>query len=110
MPFEPIYIIYGIVFIGVMLAVEGVVLLLTDLSRGPELTPNRRLQMLAAGQSREEVMVQLRRERRAPVGGGGNPVDWFIGLTTQTGIRRPPRQIALLMLAATVLLFLAVLG
>jgi tight adherence protein B len=109
MPFEPIYIIYGAVFLGVILAVEGVVLLLTDLSRGPELTPNRRLRMLAAGQTREEVMVQLRRERRAPAD-SGNPVDWFIGLATQAGIRRPPRQIAFLMLAATVLLLLILLG
>jgi tight adherence protein B len=109
MPFEPIYVIYGVVFLGVILAVEGVVLLLSDLGRGPELTPNRRLRMLATGRSREEVMVQLRRERRGPAG-GGNPVDWFIGLATQAGIRRPPRQIALLMLAATVLLFLILLG
>ena len=99
MTLEPTYLIYGAVFIGMLLLVEGIYYLLVDMRRSGQYSPNRRLRMLAAGDSREDVMVRLQRERRAPSAAGlGDPIGWFVMLLVQSGLRQPPRRIGFLML------------
>lgn len=63
---DPIYFLYGAVFVMVLLLVEGAYFLLQDL-RGQtgQTRVNRRLRMLAAGAQAQEVMQALRRKPAA---------------------------------------------
>lgn len=92
------YLFYGAVFLSVLLAVEGLFYLLAGPGSGASASPNRRLRMLVAGTSREKVMVQLQRERPLPATDQPrNPVEWFLLLVSQSGVRRPPRVVLMIM-------------
>jgi tight adherence protein B len=60
MAFDTSYIILGAVFIGVLLMVEGLYYLYRDL-RGNDTAMNRRMRMLAGGQTSETVLLRLKR-------------------------------------------------
>jgi tight adherence protein B len=90
------YLFYGAVFLGVLLLVEGLFYLLSG--PGGATSPNRRLRMLVSGAKREDVMVQLQRERPLPSGDGPrNPIEWFIVLVAQSGLSLSPQRVLLLM-------------
>jgi len=92
------YLFYGAIFLSVLLAVEGIFYLLAGSRSGGAASPNRRLRMLVAGNSREAVMVQLQRERPLPASDRPrNPVEWFLLLVSQSGVRRPPRVVLMIM-------------
>lgn len=94
------YLFYGAVFLSVLLLVEGLFYLLTGPGSGAANSPNRRLRMLVSGNSREQVMVQLQRERPLPASDRPrNPVEWFAVLVAQAGVRRSPRGVVLIMAA-----------
>lgn len=61
MIFDPIYLLYGAVFIGTLLLVEGLYYMLVDLSGGPQNSINRRLRMRAKASNEQEVLYSLRR-------------------------------------------------
>jgi len=99
MPIYVTYLFYGAIFLSVLLLVEGLFYLLAGPGSGAS-SPNRRLRMLVAGNSREAVMVQLQRERPLPASDRPrNPIDWFLLLVAQSGVRRSPRGVAIMMVA-----------
>lgn len=62
MSINPELLIYGLVFIGVILLVEGIYLTVFGKSISLNSKVNRRLEMLEKGQGREQVLDQLRKE------------------------------------------------
>ena len=56
-------ILYAMIFIGVLMIIEGVYLLVFGKSLSRETSVNRRLRLLEKGADREEVLVQLRKEQ-----------------------------------------------
>src|SRR5512145_613705 len=60
MSFDPLTILLGLVFLVVLLAVEGLFYFLRDL-RGTDQAVNRRMRLLASGESSENVLLRLRR-------------------------------------------------
>ncbi|MGH6912885.1 MAG: hypothetical protein ACREH3_04175, partial [Geminicoccales bacterium] len=56
--------LYAALFVGVLLAFEGLLQLITDLRSGPRAQVNRRIQMLADGRSPHDVLASLRRSSR----------------------------------------------
>ncbi|MEQ9694838.1 type II secretion system F family protein [Shimia sp. SDUM112013] len=62
MPFSPELLIYGLIFVGVVVLVEGVYLTVFGRSISLNSRVNRRLEMLDKGTRREEVLEQLRKE------------------------------------------------
>jgi tight adherence protein B len=111
MPVYLTYLFYGAIFLSVLLLVEGLFYLLAG-PGGAAASPNRRLRMLVGGNRRDEVMVRLQRERPLPASDHArNPIEWFLLLVSQSGIRRSPRQAALQMTfiggaAATILMLI----
>jgi len=100
MPVYVTYLFYGAIFLSVLLLVEGVFYLLAGPGSGAASSPNRRLRMLVAGNTREEVMVRLQRERPLPSSDHPrNPVEWFLLLVSQSGVRRSPRGVLITMVA-----------
>lgn len=100
MPVYLTYLFYGAIFLSVLLLVEGLFYLLAGPGGGTAASPNRRLRMLVGGDKREDVMVRLQRERPLPSSDHArNPVEWFLLLVAQSGVGRPPRQVAVIMAA-----------
>jgi tight adherence protein B len=100
MPVYLTYLFYGAIFLSVLLLVEGLFYLLAGPGGGTAASPNRRLRMLVGGDRRDEVMVRLQRERPLPAGDHArNLYESFLLLVSQSGIRRSPRQAAVLMVA-----------
>ncbi len=64
MPFSPELIVYGLIFVGVFVLVEGVYLTVFGKSISLNSRVNRRLEMLDKGAKREEVLEQLRKEMK----------------------------------------------
>ena len=60
MSVNPITILLGLVFLTVLLLVEGLFYLIRDM-RGADQAINRRMRMLASGESSERVLLRLRR-------------------------------------------------
>lgn len=98
------FFIYGIVFLSALLLAEGIYFLIVDMTRSTVRSPNKRLRMLATGESRESVMLKLKRERGSSGETiGFDPINWFANLVVQGGISRTPPEIGILMLLAGVL-------
>ncbi len=62
MSIDPRYILYTALFIGVLLFIEGIYYLIQDSRGGTQATINRRLRMLARGESSAEILRKLRRQ------------------------------------------------
>jgi len=62
MSIDPRYILYTALFIGVLLFIEGIYYLIQDSRGGTQATVNRRLRMLASGESSADILRKLRRE------------------------------------------------
>lgn len=83
---DPLFLLYGAIFLGVLLLVEGISYLMADKEgRG---NANRRMKMLASGASTHDVYKKLRRTSRR--GNQAGPVlslyAWFDRLVTQSGV------------------------
>ena len=73
---EPI--IYGLIFLGVLVLVEGVYLVAFGKSISLNKRVNRRLQMLDKGTQRQEVLAKLRKEMDQHMKSRAVPVASFL--------------------------------
>lgn len=99
----PEVIVYTAVFAAVVLMFEGVHIYLRDVKLARKRV-NERLELLAAGMHRTEVMSRLRRSETAS---SDNPVvNWVGTKLVRAGIRIPPARFVLAMAALTLVIAL----
>ena len=111
MAFDPIYIIYGAIFLAALLLVEGLYYLFAD-GRGGREAVNRRMKMLESGATTREVFETLRREPKDKISFLGPFSNWgakLDHLIQQTGMTMTIQRLMLMMAALTVAVFFAVL-
>ncbi len=102
---EPI--IYGLIFIGVLVLVEGLYLTVFGRSISLNNRVNRRLDMLDKSGNREEVMETLRKEMQQHLKARKIPLYSILSTKAQkAAIAFTPKQLILLMIAVSVLAFL----
>ncbi|KAJ02155.1 type II secretion system F family protein [Sulfitobacter mediterraneus] len=102
---EPI--IYGLIFIGVLVLVEGIYLVAFGKSISLNSRVNRRLEMLEKGSRREEVLDQLRKEMQQHMDSKTIPLYSLLSEKAQkAAIAFTPKQLIMLMGGVAVLAFL----
>lgn len=103
---EPI--IYGLIFIGVLVLVEGLYLVAFGKSISLNSRVNRRLEMLnKSGGRREEVLEQLRKEMQQHMGARSIPLYSLLADKAQkAAIAFSPKQLLLIMVGLSVIAFL----
>lgn len=103
---EPI--IYGLIFIGVLVLVEGLYLVAFGKSISLNSRVNRRLEMLnKSGGRREEVLEQLRKEMQQHMGARSIPLYSLLADKAQkASIAFSPKQLMMIMGALSVVAFL----
>lgn len=107
MPFSSDFIIYGIIFIAVLLLVEGVYLTVFGKSISLNSRVNRRLDMLEKGTAREQVLEQLRKEMHQHMNAKGIPLYSLLAEKAQkANIAFTPQQIMMLMGGVSVVAYL----
>ena len=93
-------VLYAMIFIGVLMIVEGVYLLIAGKTHKQEASVNRRLKLLEKGGDREEVLIQLRKERQRHEDAGEIPFFSIVfKKAAQANIPWSPTTIVLVMLA-----------
>lgn len=103
---EPI--IYGLIFFGVLVLVEGLYLTVFGKSISLNSRVNRRLDLLSSGGNREEVMEKLRKEMQQHPKARRLPIYSILSSKAQkAAIAFTPKQLLLLMAAVSLLAFLA---
>lgn len=101
---EPI--IYGVIFIAVLVLVEGVYLTVFGKSISLNSKVNRRLEMLEKGTGREQVLEQLRKEMSQHMQSRGIPLYSLLATKAQkANIAFSPRQLMMMMGALSVVAF-----
>jgi tight adherence protein B len=105
MSVEPI--IYGLIFVGVLVLVEGIYLVAFGKSISLNSRVNRRLEMLEKGTRREEVLEQLRKEMRQHMDSKGIPLYSLLSEKAQkAAIAFTPKQLIMIMGVVAVFAFL----
>ncbi|WP_372613742.1 type II secretion system F family protein [Aquicoccus sp.] len=100
-------IIYGLIFIGVLVLVEGIYLTVFGKSISLNSRVNRRLEMLQKGTNREEVMEKLRKEMSQHMRSRSIPLYSLLASQAQkAAIAFTPRQLIMLMVGLSGLAFL----
>ncbi|MEO0484861.1 MAG: type II secretion system F family protein [Pseudomonadota bacterium] len=98
MTFAPELIIYGLIFVAVLVLVEGLYLTVFGKSIKLNSKVNRRLEMMKQGAGREDVMEQLRKEMNQHLGARKLPLYSLLAEKAQKGgIAFSPRQLMLVM-------------
>lgn len=101
---EPI--IYGLIFIGVLVLVEGLYLFAFGKSISMNSRVNRRLEMLNKGGRREEVLDQLRKEMRQHMNAKSIPLYSILAAKAQkAAIAFSPQQLLMVMGGLSVVAF-----
>ncbi|MFS4582300.1 type II secretion system F family protein [Phaeobacter sp. C3_T13_0] len=101
---EPI--IYGLIFIGVLVLVEGLYLVTFGKSISLNSRVNRRLEMMDKGGNREQVLEQLRKEMRQHMSAKSIPLYSLLAERAQkAAIAFSPRQLILIMGAVAAIAF-----
>lgn len=101
---EPI--IYGLIFIGVLVLVEGLYLVIFGKSISLNNRVNRRLDMLDKGGEREQVLDQLRKEMRQHMKSRSIPLYSLLADRAQkAAIAFTPRQLIMVMAGVAVFAF-----
>ncbi|MEM1236094.1 MAG: type II secretion system F family protein [Pseudomonadota bacterium] len=101
---EPI--IYGLIFIGVIVLVEGLYLTVFGKSISLNSRVNRRLDMMKKGAGREDVMEQLRKEMNQHLSARKVPLYSLLAEKAQKGgIAFTPGQLVIVMILLTVVAF-----
>ena len=101
---EPI--IYGLIFIGVLVLVEGLYLVAFGKSISMNSRVNRRLEMLNKGGRREEVLDQLRKEMRQHMNAKSIPLYSILAAKAQkAAIAFSPQQLLMVMGGLSVVAF-----
>jgi tight adherence protein B len=102
---EPI--IYGLIFVGVLVLVEGLYLTVFGRSISLNKRVNRRLEMLEKHGNREQVMETLRKEMEQHLKARRVPLYAILSVKAQkAAIAFTPRQIVMIMVATALLAFL----
>ncbi len=103
---EPL--IYGVIFIAVLLLVEGLYLTVFGKSISLNNRVNRRLDLMDKGSAREEVLEQLRKEMSQHLKAKKIPLYAIIATKAQkANIAFTPQQILMIMVGLTVFSFFA---
>lgn len=108
---QPIYLLYGAIFLAALMLVEGLYLLYVD-AYGSHGAVNRRMSMLASGKDSRAVYEKLRRKpmRRAhQLGPLGGPVIWLDRMIAQSGLTVSTGRMLLFMAGISVVIFLLLL-
>lgn len=93
-------ILYAMIFIGVLMIVEGIYLLVFGKSISREKQVNRRLRLLEKGADREEVLIKLRKEQERHANAREIPLlSVVFTKAAQANISLAPTTIILMMLA-----------
>ena len=101
---EPI--IYGLIFVGVLVLVEGLYLVAFGKSISLNSRVNRRLEMLEKGNRREEVLDQLRKEMRQHMDAKTIPLYSLLSEKAQkAAIAFTPKQLIMIMAGLAVVAF-----
>lgn len=111
MPIEPVYLLYGAIFLGVLLLTEGLFLLIADKRLGRQRI-NKRIEMLDKGTSTQEVLEILRRHSTDPENRAGPfraMYRWLDNLITQTGVTMSTNRLLLIMAVLSVVVFFGTL-
>lgn len=107
MTIPPELIIYGLVFIGVLALVEGVYLTVFGKSISLNSRVNRRLEMLEKGASREDVLVELRKQLGQHQNSRSIPLYSMLAHKAhKAAIAFSPQQLVMIMCAITALVFI----
>ncbi|WP_227271272.1 type II secretion system F family protein [Roseobacter weihaiensis] len=102
---EPI--IYGLIFVGVLVLVEGLYLVTFGKSISLNSRVNRRLEMLDKGTGREEVLEKLRKEMQQHMKTKSIPLYSLLGEKAQkAAIAFTPRQLIMIMVVLGMVAFL----
>jgi tight adherence protein B len=102
---EPI--IYGLIFVGVLVLVEGLYLVAFGKSISLNSRVNRRLEMLEKGQRREEVLDKLRKEMQQHMNARSIPLYSLLSEKAQkAAIAFTPQQLIMVMGGLSVVIFL----
>ena len=102
---EPI--IYGLIFVGVLVLVEGLYLVAFGKSISLNSKVNRRLEMLEKGARREEVLDKLRKEMQQHMDNKSIPVYSLLAEKAQkAAIAFAPKQLIMIMAGLSVVAFL----
>lgn len=92
------FIVYGLIFIGVLVLVEGLYLVTFGKSISLNSRVNRRLEMLDKGNGREEVLEKLRKEMQQHMKSRSIPLYSLLGEKAQkAAIAFTPRQLIMIM-------------
>ncbi|WP_293572681.1 type II secretion system F family protein [Phaeobacter sp.] len=101
---EPI--IYGLIFIGVLVLVEGLYLVTFGKSISLNSKVNRRLEMMDKGGNREQVLEQLRKEMRQHMNSRSIPLYSLLAEKAQkAAIAFTPRQLIMVMFGVAAIAF-----
>lgn len=108
---NPEFLVYGLIFVGVLLLVEGLYLVTFGKSISLNSRVNRRLEMLDKGNGRDEVLEKLRKEMQQHMKSRSIPLYSLLGEKAQkAAIAFTPRQLIMIMalLAAVAFMCLTV--
>ncbi|TYB82975.1 type II secretion system F family protein [Maritimibacter fusiformis] len=106
MQLSPEPIIYGLIFVAVLVLVEGVYLTVFGKSISLNNRVNRRLDLLEKGVGREQVLEQLRKEMHQHMNARGIPVYSLLAEKAQkAAIAFSPQQLIMLMAAVSVVAY-----
>ena len=103
---DPLLLLYGAMFVGVLLLVEGLFYLVDDLRGGPKAAINRRLRLLESADNTQQVLYKLRRrnaEGKAQY--FTNLVPRLEKLLAQSGATITGGQVLAVMVSLAVILF-----
>ena len=101
---EPI--VYGLIFIAVLVLVEGVYLVAFGKSISLNKRVNRRLEMLDEGTKRDEVLAKLRKEMDQHMQSRGLPLYSILADRAQkAAIAFTPKQLIMVMIAVSIVAF-----
>jgi len=107
MEISPTPIIYGLIFIAVLLLVEALYLAFFGKSISLNAKVNRRLELLEKGGQREQVLEQLRKEMTQHMHAKGIPLYSILATKAQrANIAFSPKQLIMVMVALSVVAFL----
>ncbi|MCY4334849.1 MAG: type II secretion system F family protein [Litoreibacter sp.] len=102
--FEPL--LYGIIFVAVLMMIEGIYLVVFGKSISLNSKVNRRLDMIQKGGSREKVLEQLRKEMDQHMKSGGIPLYSMLADKAQrANIAFSPKALIAIMVVLTIFVF-----
>ena len=104
--FDTTTILYVLLFIGILLFVEGLFYLIAGFRDGPEKRINRRLKLAAGATDGRAVLRKMRRESQGWLSDAINrAAPQLDRLIAQSGAKIPTSRLAIIMVASTMLLY-----